>query len=165
MDDGALEGMDEIVSEFLVESEENLDELDQQLVALEADPSSRQLLAGIFRTIHTIKGTSGFLAFSDLERLAHVGETLLARLRDGRAVATPQTVTVLLHMVDAVRGLLGRIEATGSDAGADLTGVLAASTVGEEGPRVVFVHGLFGQGRNWATVARSLAGGPRRVTV
>lgn len=129
MDDGALEGMDEIVSEFLVESEENLDELDQQLVALEADPSSRQLLAGIFRTIHTIKGTSGFLAFSDLERLAHVGETLLARLRDGRAVATPQTVTVLLHMVDAVRGLLGRIEATGSDAGADLTGVDRKSVV------------------------------------
>ncbi|WP_298988723.1 chemotaxis protein CheW [uncultured Pseudokineococcus sp.] len=133
MDDGALEGMDEIVSEFLVESEENLDELDQQLVALEADPSSRQLLAGIFRTIHTIKGTSGFLAFSDLERLAHVGETLLARLRDGRAVATPQTVTVLLHMVDAVRGLLGRIEATGSDAGADLTGVLAEITAELEG--------------------------------
>ncbi|MEJ5867293.1 chemotaxis protein CheW [Pseudokineococcus sp. 5B2Z-1] len=133
MDDGALEGMDEIVGEFLVESEENLDELDQQLVALEADPSSRQLLAGIFRTIHTIKGTSGFLAFSDLERLAHVGETLLARLRDGRAVATPQTVTVLLHMVDAVRGLLGRIEATGSDAGADLTGVLAEITAELEG--------------------------------
>ncbi|WP_299036344.1 chemotaxis protein CheW [uncultured Pseudokineococcus sp.] len=128
MDDGALEGMDEIVAEFLVESEENLDELDQQLVALESDPTSRPLLAAVFRTIHTIKGTSGFLAFSDLERLAHVGETLLARLRDGRAVATPQTVTVLLHMVDAVRGLLGRIEQTGSDAGADLTGVLAEIT-------------------------------------
>ncbi|MEJ5944018.1 chemotaxis protein CheW [Pseudokineococcus basanitobsidens] len=120
-----LEGMAEIVAEFLVESAENLDDLDAQLVGLEADPGDRPLLAAVFRTVHTIKGTSGFLAFPDLERLAHAGETLLARLRDGRAEATPTTVTVLLHLVDALRDLLARVGETGSDAGADLEGVLA----------------------------------------
>ena len=59
--------MDEIVQEFLVESLENLDQLDRDLVALEQEPDSRELLSGIFRTIHTIKGTSGFLAFGRLE--------------------------------------------------------------------------------------------------
>ncbi|MEJ5914278.1 chemotaxis protein CheW [Pseudokineococcus sp. 1T1Z-3] len=125
MADQSLDGMDDIVADFLVESAEGLDELDQQLVALERDPSSRSLLAAIFRTVHTVKGTSGFLAFSDLERVAHVGETLLARLRDGRATATPHTVTVLLHLVDALRELLDRIETTGTDAGVDLAPVVA----------------------------------------
>jgi two-component system, chemotaxis family, sensor kinase CheA len=79
MDDDA-----EIVAEFLVESHENLDQLDRDLVALEQDPTSRDLLSSVFRAIHTIKGTSGFLAFGRLEQLTHVGENLLARLRDGR---------------------------------------------------------------------------------
>jgi len=78
-----VDDMDEIVQEFVVESHENLDQLDQDLVQLERDPGSRDLLASVFRTIHTIKGTSGFLAFSRLESLTHVGENLLARLRDG----------------------------------------------------------------------------------
>jgi two-component system, chemotaxis family, sensor kinase CheA len=78
-----MEDMDEIVQEFLVESHENLDQLDRDLVALEQQPGSRELLASIFRTIHTIKGTSGFLAFPKLESVTHAGESLLARLRDG----------------------------------------------------------------------------------
>ena len=82
--------MDEIVHEFLVESHENLDQLDQDLVALEQEPDSRPLLGSVFRTIHTIKGTSGFLAFGQLEKLTHVGEGLLSHLRDGRMVAHPR---------------------------------------------------------------------------
>ena len=79
-----MDGLDDIVEEFLVESHENLDQLDADLVALEQEPNSRERLSSIFRTIHTIKGTSGFLAFHRLEQLTHVGENLLSRLRDGR---------------------------------------------------------------------------------
>src|SRR3954449_5977939 len=108
-----VEAIDEIVAEFLVESHENLDQLDRDLLALEQNPGSRELLASVFRTIHTIKGTSGFLAFHKLEKITHVGENLLSRLRDGRVTLTDERATQLLKMVDAVRGLLASIEATG----------------------------------------------------
>ena len=65
---------DDIVREFLVESSENLDLLDRELINLEKDPGNRGTLASIFRTIHTIKGTCGFLGFTKLESVAHVGE-------------------------------------------------------------------------------------------
>jgi len=78
-----VEDLGEIVGEFLMESHENLDQIDRDLVALEQDPNSRDLISRIFRAIHTIKGTSGFLAFSRLEKLAHAGESLLSKLRDG----------------------------------------------------------------------------------
>jgi two-component system chemotaxis sensor kinase CheA len=107
--------MDEIVQEFLVESHENLDQLDRDLVELEQDPGASELLASVFRTIHTIKGTSGFLAFNRLEAVTHVGENLLARLRDGRMLMTPATTDVLLTMVDTVRELLASIEADGTE--------------------------------------------------
>jgi two-component system, chemotaxis family, sensor kinase CheA len=113
-----VEAIDEIVAEFLVESHENLDQLDRDLLALEQDPSSRELLAGVFRTIHTIKGTSGFLAFNKLEKLTHVGENLLSRLRDGRIQLTEERTSALLTMVDAVRGLLSDIEQTGAEGAA-----------------------------------------------
>src|ERR1700733_4333360 len=99
---------DDIVKEFLVESHENLDRLDRDLVELEKNPSEREILASIFRTIHTIKGTSGFLGFGKLEAVAHVGESLLARLRDGELKLNPQ-LTALLAMVDAVRQMLASI--------------------------------------------------------
>lgn len=110
---------DEIVQEFLVESHENLDQLDRDLVDLEQQPGSRELLSSIFRTIHTIKGTSGFLAFSRLEALTHVGENLLSRLRDGELTLNPERATALLSMVDTVRALLAVVEQTGSDSGTD----------------------------------------------
>ena len=97
MDDDA-----EIIAEFLVESHENLDQLDRDLVELERQPDSRERLSSIFRTIHTIKGTSGFLAFNRLEQLTHVGETLLSRLRDGAMSLDPAMTTVLLEMVDVL---------------------------------------------------------------
>ena len=77
-----MDDMDDIVREFLVESREGLDQLDRDLVALEQDPGNRDLLARIFRCIHTIKGTCGFLGFSRLESVSHVGENLLVLLRD-----------------------------------------------------------------------------------
>jgi two-component system chemotaxis sensor kinase CheA len=74
----------DIVKDFLIESQENLDRLDRDLVGLEKNPKDKDALAGVFRTIHTIKGTCGFLGFNKLEKVAHVGENLLTRLRDGQ---------------------------------------------------------------------------------
>ena len=120
-----MEAIDEIVAEFVVESHENLDQLDRDLLALEQDPGSRELLAGVFRTIHTIKGTSGFLAFGRLEKLTHVGENLLSRLRDGRIALTAARSTALLQMVDAIRRLLADIEETGAEGDADHSALIA----------------------------------------
>ena len=107
--------MDDLIKEFLVESNENLDRLDSELVKLETDPSSQELLSSIFRTIHTIKGSCGFLGFSKLEKVAHVGESLLSRLRDGKLSLTPEFTSGLLAMVDAIRTMLGEIQTTEQD--------------------------------------------------
>ena len=105
--------MDEIIKEFLVESYENLDRLDRDLVVLEKDPRATETLDSIFRTIHTLKGTSGFLGFGKLEAVAHVGENLLSKLRDGVLTINPEITSALLATVDAVRLMLGEIEKTG----------------------------------------------------
>ncbi|SNR71301.1 chemotaxis protein CheA [Blastococcus mobilis] len=123
-----MDGLDDIVEEFLVESHENLDQLDTDLVALEQEPGSRERLSSIFRTIHTIKGTSGFLAFNRLEEVTHVGENMLSRLRDGELDLTPARTSVLLQMVDTVRALLASIEAGGGEGSVEVTGVVAAIT-------------------------------------
>src|SRR3954469_26033422 len=114
-----------IIKEFLIESYENLDRMDQDLIALEKDPKDRETLASIFRTIHTIKGTSGFLAFNQLEEVTHVGENMLSRLRDGELELTPGRTSVLLQMVDTVRALLTSIEATGGEGSVEVSGVVA----------------------------------------
>jgi len=105
-----MDDMSSIIGEFLTESYENLDQLDQDLVDLESKPGEKSLLASIFRTIHTIKGTCGFLRFSKLESIAHVGENLLSKLRDGDLSMTPDIANSLLKMVDAVRDILSNIE-------------------------------------------------------
>jgi len=117
--------MDEIVKDFLIESNENLDRLDQELVKLESSPSSRELLASIFRTIHTIKGSCGFLGFARLEKLAHAGESLLSQLRDGKLTLTAEITSALLSMVDAVRQLLGVIKTSGNDGDQDYAELIA----------------------------------------
>jgi two-component system chemotaxis sensor kinase CheA len=109
----------DIVKDFLVESYENLDRLDRDLVGLEKNPHDKDALAGVFRTIHTIKGTCGFLGFNKLEKVAHVGENLLTRLRDGQLTLNPELTTALLGMVDAVRQMLKEIESTGQDGEVD----------------------------------------------
>src|SRR5271163_58534 len=109
----------DIVKDFLVESYENLDRLDRDLVGLEKNPHDRDALSGVFRTIHTIKGACGFLGFNNLEKVAHVGENLLSRLRDGQMTLDPELTTALLGMVDAVRQMLKEIQSTGQDGGID----------------------------------------------
>ncbi|HWX38449.1 MAG TPA: Hpt domain-containing protein [Candidatus Sulfotelmatobacter sp.] len=107
--------MDDLIMDFLVESNENLDRLDSKVVKLETDPSSQELLSSIFRTIHTIKGSCGFLGFSKLEKVAHVGESLLSRLRDRKLSLTLEITSGLLTMVDAIRTMLGKIRSTELD--------------------------------------------------
>src|SRR5215470_10531499 len=101
--------MDELIKDFIQESTDNLDRLDQDFVKLESDPANAELLQSIFRTIHTIKGTCGFLGFMKLEALAHAGETLLSVLRAGELVLSPAIADVLLEMVDATRAILHEI--------------------------------------------------------
>ncbi|MFI5895286.1 chemotaxis protein CheW [Actinoplanes sp. NPDC051513] len=120
-----MEDLGEIVGEFLLESHENLDQIDRDLVALEQEPNSRDLISRIFRAIHTIKGTSGFLAFSRLEKLAHAGESLLSKLRDGVMPVTPATITTLLATIDGVRSILSSIEETQAEADVDIDSIIA----------------------------------------
>jgi len=128
-----VEDMDDIVREFLVESHENLDQLDQDLVALESSPGSRELLGSVFRTVHTIKGTSGFLAFSQLERVTHAGENLLVELRDGRRAMDGPTTDLLLRLVDTVRAILAAIDATGGEGAVAVDDVIDAITTLQQG--------------------------------
>jgi two-component system, chemotaxis family, sensor kinase CheA len=107
--------LDDLTKEFLVESNENLDQMDRDLVALETDPTSHEILSRIFRAIHTIKGTTGFLGFSKLESVAHAGENLLSKLRDAVLRLNPEITSALLATVDAVREMLASIEASGQD--------------------------------------------------
>lgn len=110
---------EEYVREFLVESAENLDQLDRDLVALEENPRDSQRLASIFRTVHTIKGTSGFFGFAKLGAITHSGEHLLGQLRDGKIDLDDDVTGVLLTLVDAVRSILERIEKTGGEGESD----------------------------------------------
>jgi len=121
----SLSGMDEIVKEFLTESRENLDQLDRELVRLAWEHSANESLAIMVRSIHTIKGTSGFLGFPHIERVAHAGECLRARLRDGQFSLTGDIRRRVAAMAAAVRPMLGEIESTGHDGENDYPDLLA----------------------------------------
>ena len=107
--------MDSLINEFLQECTENLNRLDHDFVCLEKDPKNAELLGSIFRAIHTIKGTCGFLGFGKLETLTHAGENLLAMLRAGEIELSSGIADGLLEMVDAVRIILKNIEETGTE--------------------------------------------------
>jgi len=132
----AMNDSDDIVKEFLVESYENLDRLDRDLVTLEKHPKDREILGSVFRTIHTIKGTSGFLDFDKLGAVAHVGESLLGRLRDGQLELDREITSGLLAMVDAVRQMLASIEASGVEGERDDTKLIARLTRLQQAPEV-----------------------------
>jgi two-component system, chemotaxis family, sensor kinase CheA len=131
-----MSGMDAIVNEFLVESNENLDQLDQDLVDLEQNPSETGILASIFRTIHTIKGTCGFIGFSKLESVAHVGENLLSKLRDGELTINPPITSALLAMVDAIRQILSCIENSQNEGDVDYSELIGTLTSLQKGETV-----------------------------
>jgi two-component system chemotaxis sensor kinase CheA len=120
--------MDDIIKEFLIESIEGLDQLDRDFVKLEKTPDSKDLLASIFRSVHTIKGTGGILGFDKLGAVAHVGESMLSRMRDRKLSLNPRVTTALLSLVDALRKMLSSIEMTGAEGDGDYSDVVAAVT-------------------------------------
>ena len=103
--------MDDLLREFLTETGESLDTVDNQLVRFEQEPNNAKILDNIFRLVHTIKGTCGFLGLPRLEALAHAGETLMGKFRDGMPV-TADAVTLILSSIDRIKEILAGLEAT-----------------------------------------------------
>jgi two-component system, chemotaxis family, sensor kinase CheA len=121
-----MDGMEEIIKEFVVESREGLDQVDRDLVELEKLPDDMERVARIFRAIHTLKGTSGVLGFRQLESIAHVGENLLSRLRDRTLTFNRPIVDSLLELVDASRILLTDVEQKGAESERDCITVISS---------------------------------------
>ena len=117
--------MDELTREFLIESQEGLDRMERCLTDLEERPNDAALLADIFRSVHTIKGTTGFLGFKRLEKLAHAGENLLGMLREGKLAANALIITGLLQLLDGLRSILKTIEADGLEGDGTDTSLIA----------------------------------------
>jgi two-component system, chemotaxis family, sensor kinase CheA len=126
--------MDELTREFLIESQEGLDRMERCLTDLEERPQDTDLLGEIFRSVHTIKGTTGFLGFKRLERLAHAGENLLGLLRDGKLSANQPIITGLLQLMDALRAILRVIE-TDNNEGDE-------SSAEQDAPLIALLHDL-----------------------
>ncbi|MFN7606588.1 MAG: chemotaxis protein CheA, partial [Hyphomonadaceae bacterium] len=125
--------MDELLGEFITETNEFLETVDTQLVVFEADPTDGDTLNSIFRLVHTIKGTCGFLGLPRLQFVAHAGETLLGKFRDGTLVATPDQVQLVLESIDRIKEILGELEATGSEPEGDDSALIGALELAAEG--------------------------------
>ena len=150
--------MDELTREFLIESQEGLDRMERCLTELETRPDDAALLGDIFRSVHTIKGTTGFLGFKRLEKLAHAGENLLGLLRDGKLKADRLLISGLLHLLDGLRSILKLIETeAGEGIGEDTE--LIAELEALQSPALQLV------GKNAAAVSKPKAQRPKRTKV
>src|ERR1700754_2832033 len=107
--------MDDLLQEFLAETTESLAVLDVELVRFERESSDATILSNIFRLMHTIKGTCGFLGLPRLGAVAHAGENVLGKFRDGELSVTPAAVTLILTCIDQIRVLLSALEETGKE--------------------------------------------------
>jgi two-component system, chemotaxis family, sensor kinase CheA len=126
--------MDDLLLEFLTETAENLTILDAELVQFEHCPDDRAILGNIFRLVHTIKGTCGFLGLARLETIAHAGENVLGKFRDGELQVSPMAVTAVLRCIDTIREMLAALERTGTEPEGDdgpLLAELAAIVAGD----------------------------------
>ncbi len=117
--------MDELLNEFLTETNESLVVLDVELVKLERNPNDPELLSNIFRLMHTIKGTCGFLDLPRLEAVAHAGETVLGKVRDGELEISAEAISLVLECLDRIRALLAALEETESEPDGDDSGLIA----------------------------------------
>ena len=117
--------MDELLRDFLTESTDNLGRLDREIVELEQTPDNRELLASIFRTIHTIKGTCGFLDLQRLESVAHAAENVLVLLRDGKLAVSAPIISDVLAAVDVIKEILDGLEREQAEPAGDDAGLLA----------------------------------------
>jgi two-component system chemotaxis sensor kinase CheA len=116
--------MDDLLKEFLTETSENLAVLDVELVRLEQNPNDMDLLGNIFRLVHTVKGTCGFLGLSRLESVAHAGENVLGKVRDGEIEVGAEAVSLILECLDRIRTVMTDLEATGAEPAGDDTDLI-----------------------------------------
>ena len=126
--------MDDLLVDFLTETREGLQNLDAALLQLERNPTDKATLSEVFRTVHTIKGTCGFLGLPRLESVAHAGENVLGLWRDGTLAVTGHGINLILAAVDRIRVIVEGLEATGAEPEGDdapLQAALAAAASGE----------------------------------
>lgn len=117
--------MDDLISEFLTETNESLGLLDVELVKLEKNPEDQQILGQIFRVMHTIKGTCGFLGLPRLEHVAHASENVMGKIRDGAMSATPEVISLVLTSIDRIKDLIGKLEEQGKEPEGDDSEIIA----------------------------------------
>lgn len=107
--------MDDLISEFITETSESLGLLDSELVRLEQNPNDTEILGNIFRLVHTIKGTCGFLGLPRLESVAHAGENVLGKIRDGKIEVTPQAISLVLEALDTIKTIMDFLAENGAE--------------------------------------------------
>lgn len=125
--------MDDLLREFLTETAESISTLDVEIVRLEQNPNDPELLSSIFRLVHTIKGTCGFLGLPRLERVAHAAENILGKFRDGELPVTPRAVSLILQSLDAIKALLSYLEQNESEQPGDDSALIASLNAMAEG--------------------------------
>jgi two-component system chemotaxis sensor kinase CheA len=125
--------MDELLSEFLTETMESLSTLDVELVRLERNPDDPELLQNIFRLVHTIKGTCGFLGLPRLEKVAHAAENVLGRVRDRELEVTPTIVTLILESLDRIKEILAELERSQSEPAGNDAGLIERLNIAADG--------------------------------
>ncbi len=116
--------MDELLPEFLAETSEALAELDLALIKLELEPGDQATLSLIFRMVHTIKGTCGFLGLPRLERVAHAAENVLGRVRDGELAAAPAVISLVLAALDSIKAIVAALAVSGAEPAGDDAAVI-----------------------------------------
>ena len=137
--------MDDLLREFLTESAESLARLDVELVQLERNPNDQELLGNIFRLVHTVKGTCGFLGLPRLETVAHAGEDVLGKIREGKLAVDARAITLILTSIDCIKSILTEIERTGTEPPGDdgaLIAELNAFAEGSEAPEPAAPSGV-----------------------
>ena len=130
--------MDDLLNEFLTETSERIAVVDAELVKFAQEPNHAEFLKNISQLVHTIKGTSGFLGLPRLESVAHAGEDVLGKFRDGDLEVTPDAVTLILKAIDTIKDLLAGLEEAGSELVGDdraLIAELQAMAAGEGASR------------------------------
>ncbi|MBI1275497.1 response regulator [bacterium] len=116
--------MDDLLQEFLVETSESMGELDNQLIALESDPTNEGIISSIFRLLHTIKGTCGFLGLSRLEHVAHAGEDVLGKYRDKSMAVSSEGINLVLEAFDVIKHIMSHLESEGTEPAGDDTSLI-----------------------------------------
>lgn len=125
--------MDDLLADFLTETHEGLTALDSALLRLERTPDDQPTLSEVFRLVHTIKGTCGFLGLSRLEAVAHAAENVLGRYRDGSLPVTPAGISLILSSLDCIKAIVAGLETTGSEPAGDDAPLIAALNEAAEG--------------------------------